>query len=149
MAALTGSKLTVFRLARALGVWHVWDWFSRVRHGGIGFGPPWYDPHDGGHLAFGLAESVALHDDDHFEVRRIALSLFLSPGITNIPGYDTDRCFRTLSRAIRRHKAGATPYRILSGPAGVEYELSVFDLDTIAVKVVWRYRRDGSGSSQP
>jgi len=95
---LTGFKLSLFRLARALGVWRAFSWYQGRRFGWSML--PWFDPFDSTHLLFALSDHIRNHSEDHIEINASQFEAFLDPELAKLTGFDAGICFRRLTREL-------------------------------------------------
>jgi len=133
--ALTGYGLTLFRIARRL---RLWDLFNRVQsaRGRMGM-LPWYDPFDTTHVMLAISSQVASQTSDYIEISHQTFVPLLATEIRELPGFDADDCFLRLMNDLPDEP---NPYFTFTyGPFGVRFTIyrdrSRF---RIIVVVLWR-----------
>ncbi len=136
---LTGLKLRIFRLARDLGVWRLYQWCSGVRHGGIAFHVPFYDPFDATHLLWALADRVEADDRTHIEFTQGEFASWLNEETRGTAGFSATDCLGTLVRELGREANRRTSF--LAGIPGVHYFVRLGKQPRkVIIDVLWRRR---------
>jgi hypothetical protein len=127
---LSGWKLTLYRVARTLGVWRL---RQEILHlgGRLVLGPGFYDPFEGWRIAADMAGALARDRRDHIEIDRQEVEARLTAGMKSLRGYDADYCFRSLYRAAERR------VDYLSSE-GVGYIVTSGDRGQVVINIYWR-----------